>query len=231
MVWNDNGVNRKTIVIDMQYHSSYSSAYSSCGITDKNFQIASMITNIPTNYVSLPFKNQTNNNYILGVSVNNSYGNYPKTNPLPSAYKGQSDAVLDAKFNWRDEHTSRQNTDAYISFASTLSSDSDYGAVLSADAFYRCRNITVNGVGCDLPNMQTLVRIFCDRAVLHAFDATDTNDYWSSWWIDEPEGYGGNVCSSSRGGTATWSIGWWQVKSTGNVGTSSSGFTVPVLDL
>ena len=149
MVWNDNGVERETLILDMQYHN-VKKYWGALGIDVSGI----------TDYTSAPFKNQSDNNYILGSS-----------NTTPSAYYGQTDAVLDAKFNWRDKHTSKENTDAFIS---------DYPSSSYAANF--CRSVTVNGVGCDLPNMQTLVRIFCDRAVLHAFDATDTNDYWSSWF-------------------------------------------------
>ena len=148
MCWNDNGVERKTLILDMQYHN-----------VRKYWGDYDDISGI-TNYTSVPFKNQSNNNYILGSSSS-----------TPSAYDGQTDAVLDAKFNWRDEHTSKENTDALISAYPS----SDYAANY-------CRSVTVNGVGCDLPNMQTLVRIFCDRATIHSLDATDTINYWSSWF-------------------------------------------------
>ena len=148
MCWNDNGVERETLILDMKYHNV--KKYWG-GFTD--------ISGI-TNYTSEPFKNQSDNYYILGSSSS-----------TPSAYDGQTDAVLDAKFNWRDEHTSKHNTDALISAFPS----SDYAANY-------CRSVTVNGVGCDVPNMQTLVRIFCDRATIHSLDASDTNDYWSSWF-------------------------------------------------
>lgn len=144
MVWNDNGTERETLILDMQYHNQSMNWNS----------FATGVSGI-TNYTSTPFKNQSDNYYILGSS-----------STTPSDYNGQTDAVLDAKFNWRDEHTSKENTDA----ASTLT------------AFAFCRNIKVNGVGCDLPNMQTLVRIFCDRATIHSLDSSDTSDRWSSWF-------------------------------------------------
>ena len=150
MCWNDNGIERETLILDMKYHN----VRKYWG----NFDDISGITN----YTSEPFKNQTDNYYILGSS-----------NTTPSDYDGQTDAVLDAKFNWRDEHTSKENTDALIS--AYPSSDYDYAANF-------CRSVTVDGVGCDLPNMQTLVRIFCDRATIHSLDATDTNNYWSFWF-------------------------------------------------
>ena len=159
MCWNDNGVERETLILDMKYLN----VFRGWGVYGTD------ISGI-TNYTSEPFKNQSDNYYILGSS-----------NSTPSAYDGQTDAVLDAKFNWRDEHTSKENTDALIS---TYPSP-DYAANY-------CRSITVNGVGCDLPNMQTLVRIFCDRATIHSLDASDTNDYWSSWFND------GSVWSSSE---------------------------------
>ena len=170
MIWDDNGTRRETLILDMQYHNV--KKYWSDG--DSN------ISGI-TDYITRPFKEQSDTFfYILGSS-----------NITPSDYDGQTDAVLDAKFNWRDEHTSKENTDALISAYPS----SNYAANF-------CRSITVNGVGCDLPNMQTLVRIFCDRATIHSLDATDisitqptgTIAYgWTSWFI-----YGGACWSSSE---------------------------------
>lgn len=131
-----------------------------------------------TKYSDKPFKNLSYNYAILGYLTN-----------TPSNYDTQTDAVLDAKFNWRDEHTSKHNTDALVSKYSSNYTSNIY-------AFNFSRNITVNGIGCDIPNMQTLVRIFCDRATIHSLDSSDTTrGYWDKWFSS---GGSNMVWSSSR---------------------------------
>ena len=203
MIWDDNGTRRETLILDMQYHNV--KKYWSDG--DSN------ISGI-TDYITRPFKEQSDTFfYILGSS-----------NITPSDYDGQTDAVLDAKFNWRDEHTSKENTDALISAYPS----SNYAANF-------CRNVSVDGVGCDLPNMQTLVRIFCDRATIHSLDATDisitqptgTIAYgWTSWFI-----YGGACWSSSEFNyNNAWSLNQYGELDYSD-GKDSPYYVIPTLDI
>ena len=98
--------------------------------------------------------------------------------------------ISDKRLNtlWKDTidvNTSKQNTDIR----------------LDSPAAIHCRSIKVGGVGCDIPNIQTLMRIYCEAERLDALDPTvsqysnyafsevnpngwwrpgGTNDFWSS---------------------------------------------------
>lgn len=172
MCWNDNGVERETLILDMKYHN-----------VRKNYgPYGEDVSSGVTNYITAPFKDQPNNHYILGSE-----------SVIPSDYDGQTDDILNAKFNWTDERTSKQNTDALIAA---------YPNEYFAAANY-CGSILLNGAGFDLPNMQTLVRIFCDRATIHLLDKSDVNNRWSSW-------FGNNFALSSSGYSEyrAWNVGY-----------------------
>jgi hypothetical protein len=199
MCWNDNGVERETLILDMKYHN-----IRKCWVLTPLQDVSKI-----TSYTSVPFTHRPYSYCILNA-----------VDSTPSSYNGQTDAVLDAKFNWRDEHTSKENTDALMNtYPSYTYSYSDL-------SFVFCRSITVDGVGCDLPNMQTLVRIFCDRATIHSLDATDTNDYWSSWFNKNSDG----VWSSSEySSDYAWYVYFYGVVQTWNK--SEKKYCVPTLDL
>ena len=199
MCWNDNGVERETLILDMKYHNV------------ETYWVQTPLKDVSklTNYTSVPFTHTPYNYCILNI-----------TDSTPSSYNGQTDAVLDAKFNWRDEHTSKENTDALMSAYPSYT----YG--YSNLCFVLCRSVTVDGVGCDLPNMQTLVRIFCDRATIHSLDATDTNNYWSSWFNKNSDG----VWSSSEyNDTYAWNVDYYGIVNGYNK--SMKKYFVPVLDI
>ena len=189
MVWNDNGTTRRTLILDMKYHN-----------VTKHWGDYTDISGI-TNYDYRVFIGETG--YILGSSNSNT-----------SAYNAQTDAVLDAKFNWRDPNTSKQNTDLIIAQYPSGNYAANY-----------CRSKTVNGIGCDLPNMQTLVRIFCDRATIHSLDSSDTSSRWVDWFDD----YFAWVSSEYNYRNA------WRVDCYGGVfgslKDSSYRYVVPTLDL
>ena len=92
-----------------------------------------------------------------------------------------------------DTNTSKYNTDVLI----------------DSPAAIHCRSINVGGVGCDIPNIQTLMRIYCEAERLDALDPTvsqysnyafsevnpngwwrpgGTNDFWSSTKADNDNG-------------------------------------------
>lgn len=103
--------------------------------------------------------------------------------------------VSDKKLNylWQniiDANTSKYNTDVLI----------------DSPAAIHCRSIKVGGVGCDIPNIQILMRIYCEANRLDALDPTvsqystyafgdmnsngwwrpgGTNDFWSSTKISK----------------------------------------------
>jgi hypothetical protein len=156
MIWDDNGTRRETLILDMQYQDS---------TTKRWGDISTDISGI-TNYTSKAFSNDgTESDYILGAS------DWTQSN-----YASLTDTTLDEKFIFRDEHTSKENTDALVaSLASSVYPSTDY-------ASNYCRSFTVDGVCCDLPNMQTLIRIFCDKDTIHSLDPTDTNNNWGEWF-------------------------------------------------
>lgn len=173
MEWEDNGVTRRTLIVDMAYHTTKTTYGSATDVADI------------TNYTANPFKEGSTfqQHFVLGVEDSTT-----------KSYEGQTDAVLDAKLNWADANTSLQNTDALI--AEWDSDTYNYGANM-------CRAITVEGVGCDLPNMQTLLRMFCDRAILHQLDKTDTNNYWTTWFNKSDV-----LTSSEYDASVAWNISY-----------------------
>ena len=123
-------------------------------------------------------KNTSNNWYIHGTS----------SATTPSACASITDAMLNSL--WKDSidvNTSRYNTDYWLTQAGC------------GEATY-CRSITVNGIGCDVPNIQTLMRIYCEATLLDEMDPTASSNsklsllgFWST------SGYG-EVRSSSEYG-------------------------------
>jgi hypothetical protein len=93
-----------------------------------------------------------------------------------------------------DTKTSKYNTDVLI----------------DCTAAQHCRSIKVNGVGCDIPNIQILMRIYCEANRLDGLDPTvtqyatyafgdvnpngwwkpgATNDFWSSTRINDSSSF------------------------------------------
>lgn len=70
-----------------------------------------------------------------------------------------TDEVLMTLWGTIDTNTSRYNTDYWLTTEGC------------AEAQY-CRNIIVGGVGCDVPNIQTLMRIYCEAVQLDMLDPT-----------------------------------------------------------
>lgn len=105
-------------------------------------------TDLPlTNYSA---SNNKNNSYLNGSSNLNTNSSYNIT-----------DETLNSLW-WTDDYTSRINTDAWL-----RKSDGSPAATF-------CRNIEVEGTPCDLPNFQTLQRIYCEAIHLDQLDPTVT---------------------------------------------------------
>lgn len=67
----------------------------------------------------------------------------------------------------KDTNTAKQSCDIYMKYQYTT------GANVSIDgspAVIHCRSILVSGTPCDLPNIQTLARIYCDAEAIDARD-------------------------------------------------------------
>lgn len=194
MEWEDNGVTRRTLILDMKYNTNAKVYYG----TDTD------IADI-TNYSSTPFNRGSGYNQYFILS---------KESTKASDYNSETDAVLDSHLNWTDENTSKHNTDALIAEYP----EGNY-------AVNACRAVSVDGVNCDLPNMQTLVRMFCDRAMLHQMDKSDTNNYWTTWFNNSDV-----LCSSETSSANAWNIsysgGVW------NDGKSSFAcYVTPIIEL
>ncbi len=107
----------------------------------------------------------------------NWYINGVKSNTTPSACESVTDTTLNTIWvNSIDTNTSRQNTDVWVTFQ-------DCGVA------HHCRSITVDGIGCDIPNIQTLLRIFCEGNNLDMMDPTvadypdlQLSNWFNSWY-------------------------------------------------
>ena len=117
-------------------------------------------------------------------------------NVFDSDFDVCDDEWLNNNLPWYDEHTSKENTDAMMS--------DDFCNKKRYAAGY-CRSIEFDGLKCDLPNMQTLIRIWCDRNLIHKLDKTDKTNCWRNWEFGD---YFGSVWSSSQYNEyAAWFVG------------------------
>ena len=85
-----------------------------------------------------------------------------------SAFLGakKTDAIINAWSGYfEDAKSSKQETDLMMA----VQSSTNYAAGW-------CRSKLVNGIGCDLPNIQTLVRIYCSMFQLDSLDPTATGN-------------------------------------------------------
>lgn len=111
-----------------------------------------MGSTVDTSLINYTAKNNNDTWYING-------GNESTT---PTACATLTDEQLNALW-WKDESTSKNNTDVLLE------------SVNYCEAVEHCRSIEVNGVGCDLPNFQTLQRIYCEGVTLDSLDPTVAN--------------------------------------------------------
>lgn len=71
-----------------------------------------------------------------------------------------TDATLNSLWvNSIDANTSKYNTDVWLTQPDCACAT-------------HCRSIKVNGIGCDIPNFQTLLRIYCEGVLLDELDPT-----------------------------------------------------------
>ena len=80
-----------------------------------------------------------------------------------------TDAQLNAAWiNSIDAKTAKQNCDEWM----TKTSYTDSQSIVGVPAVQYCRSVTVDGVACDLPNIQTLMRMQCEANAIDALDPT-----------------------------------------------------------
>lgn len=105
---------------------------------------------------------------LTGYDLNNTLGNHGLDGTYDTWSSGNFTDVTDTRLNniWstnRDANTSRQNCDIWLSVL---------GSVSAAPA--HARSILVNGQPCDIPNVQTAIRIACDANFIDQMDSTVT---------------------------------------------------------
>lgn len=148
-------------------------------VLDAQYRTVAKMTSDTETDTSLPNYTSKNTNgtwYIDG-------GNYETS---PSACASLTDATLNNLWvNSIDINTSKYNTDVWLTQP-------------DCDAATHCRSITVNGVGCDVPNIQTLMRIFCEADNLDALDPTVTSypDLRLSDWFGSQHLWSSSECNT-----------------------------------
>lgn len=153
MVWEDKqGVTHHTLVLDATYR-----------------------TKLPwgnnTNYPNMTDYKNKGWYFADGTTANTGYSPADwESAATESAFLGakKTDAIINAWTNYfEDANSSKQNTDLMMAAQPSTSYAAGW-----------CRSKLVNGVGCDLPNIQTLVRIYCSMFQLDSLDPTaDDNKY------------------------------------------------------
>lgn len=106
---------------------------------------------------SLPNYSTSNTNGCWDIDGDNDYdanSNHPQ----------MTDAELNSLWaNSIDSNTGKYNTDIWLTQT-------------NPEAANLCRAVKVDGTGCDIPNIQTLMRIFCEANLLDSMDPT-VSDY------------------------------------------------------
>lgn len=212
MRWVDKtGNTHNTLVLDAQYRTA--------------LQWGGYGTDIPN------MTNYTNNYYYLssGTSDRTStdatdYKAVTASNFFANAY---TDDIINAKSGYFEDATSSKlETDRIIAAL---------GSATSNAAGY-CRSQSVNGTPCDLPNIQTLIRIYCSMFTLDEMDASTSNNKYkftmaksgnsSNWYFGS---IGAAWSSTEYSNTYAWVVDYG-----GYVGNGSKGDAcgvIPVLEV
>jgi len=142
MEFND-GQARKAVILDAKYRTK-----AQFGTYGKDSSL--------TNYQS---QNKNDTWYINGGSAATT----------PDACKTLTDAFLnDMWATSKDQNAAKQNDDVWLTYEGTTDSQSISGV----PAVRAAREVKVNGVGCDIPNHQTLMRMYCDADIIDSLDPT-----------------------------------------------------------
>lgn len=130
-----------------------------------------------------------------GPNSDSPLKNYKPENSSFCLSESMTDAQLNSFLPFQDAGTSKSNTDALNS--------SKYPAA------YFCRQIKVNGVGCDLPNFNTLARIWINRVSLDSIDPTIAqapNYTLADWFFVQNESYQMVSSSTEYNEYSQWQI-------------------------
>lgn len=156
--------------------------------------------------------------YQLGGTVTNS--------------KTFTDDYLNTNMDIIDSLTSKQNCDIWMTFQED--------AYEGLPAIEHCRSILINDIPCDLPNIQTLIRIYCDGDILDEMDPTVADNPRKALGLKNPTG-AWSIDPTSSGMQYVWSSSktnkttcWTLSSQTGAViflDRSSSDGVIPVLEI
>lgn len=83
-----------------------------------------------------------------------------------------SDEMIDASLTFWDPNTAKENGDIYMKYSEVEDKAQRIHRSVGPAAIKYCRSILVNERPCDLPNIQTLMRIYTDRKFIDRMDPT-----------------------------------------------------------
>lgn len=130
----------------------------------------------------------------------------------------------------KDANTAKQNCDVWMTYnnvTTSITSGSTTVTMTGVPAVAYCRSISVNGTPCDLSNVQTLARIYCDAEMLDAMDPSkDTHSKYllgsrnpqGAWYIGVAGSGGGTNATSWADISYAWSSTEWDQASAWRVG-------------
>ena len=122
---------------------------------------------------------------------------------------------------FEDRNTAKRNCDVWMTYVGTTDIDNNTGV----PAVEWCRSILVDGVPCDLPNIQQMIRIWLDREIIESLDPSTITSYKLTssgyWWWSSTE-------SSSSG---CWYIDYYGLGDVKTSGKYDLGYVCPVLEL
>lgn len=118
---------------------------------------------------------------------------YSYRTTTPEGAKTYSDEQLNS-FTYlpKDPNSAKYNCDTWLKEGENYTDSSEW-RVKGVHSVSLARSIKVNGIGCDIPNIQTLARIFCDADTLDSLDPTG-----SSY---------SNFLLGSKNSNGTWRLG------------------------
>lgn len=254
VVWKDkNNTEKRTLVLDAAYRTikkwdSSASKYS---------ENSGYINSVKTGNVYY-----TNSEYYLDTGTANRADNEEALYPSERYMQHYQNCIMYDDNNWRlnkikddyikgltgyweDSGTSKSNTTNILTKNNYLSNGTTGDNVNAANY---CRNIKIDGVGCDLPNIQTLIRIYSCMFELDEADPTSEGNGYAFTTAKKLSTYGTNfknwtLCTDmSTYSNKAWSsteynykYGWY-LKDTGYIGYNENTKTypltvIPVMDI
>lgn len=119
---------------------------------------------------------------ITSQNTSSNWGIYttPSSSQKPSNHHTYTDRQINDKWSGKyDTKTSKENCDAWLLYDDIT----DTRGIVGVPAVRAARSILVGGKPCDVPNIQCMMRIYCDAVRLDALDPT-VGDYSGNAFID-----------------------------------------------